>query len=116
MGLTPLIDVVFLLLIFFMLASTFYRFSYMPLSTASPGAGAASVSEVVLVRVHPDARIDVNGEVVSLAEVTAHLDALAQRGRKSVVIKVMPKTRVQHLISLLDRARRSSLDRISVVR
>ncbi|MEO1283127.1 MAG: biopolymer transporter ExbD, partial [Pseudomonadota bacterium] len=39
LSLTPLIDVVFLLLIFFMLASTFLKFSAMPIAGAKGGGG-----------------------------------------------------------------------------
>ena len=50
-SLTPLIDVVFLLLVFFMLASTFLKFNYLPLTAGGEGAGAPSLSETVIVRV-----------------------------------------------------------------
>ncbi|WP_337248264.1 biopolymer transporter ExbD [Rhodovulum visakhapatnamense] len=41
MSLTPLVDVIFLLLLFFMLSSTFTRFAEIDLSAAAPGGAAA---------------------------------------------------------------------------
>ena len=51
-NLTPLIDVVFLLLIFFMLASTFLKFSGTPVSGASSG-GESRRAQTFSVRVEP---------------------------------------------------------------
>lgn len=46
-GLTPLIDVVFILLLFFMLASNFNRWQQQPVNSASSG-GAADANTTVL--------------------------------------------------------------------
>ncbi|PTW50229.1 biopolymer transporter ExbD [Rhodovulum kholense] len=42
LSLTPLVDVIFLLLLFFMLSSTFTRFAEVDLSAAAPGGSAAT--------------------------------------------------------------------------
>jgi len=113
-GLTPLIDVVFLLLVFFMLASTFLKFNDLPLTAG--GAGAASLEETVIVRVRADGALDVNGDPVSAAELPARLNAWAERGIKRAVVRVVSGARTEDLVRALEHARRSRLDSLAVVR
>lgn len=113
-GLTPLIDVVFLLLVFFMLASTFLKFNDLPLTAG--GAGAASLEETVIVRVRADGALDVNGDPVSAAELPARLNAWAERGIKRAVVRVVSGARTEDLVRALEHARRSRLDSLALVR
>ncbi len=115
-GLTPLIDVVFLLLVFFMLASTFLKFDYLPLTAGGQGAGAPSLSETVIVRVRAGGALDVNGEPVSAATLAASLDAWAERGAKRAVLRVVADAETGDLVRALEAARRSRLDSLAVVR
>ena len=115
-GLTPLIDVVFLLLVFFMLASTFLKFNYLPLSTGGEGAGAPSLGETVIVRVRAGGALDVNGEPVTADSLPARLDEWAGRGAKRAVLRVTAGAETGDLVRALEAARRSRLDNLAVVR
>ncbi len=115
-GLTPLIDVVFLLLVFFMLASTFLKFNYLPLSAGSEGAGAPSLSEIVIVRVRAGGALDVNGTPVTADGLPARLDEWAGRGAKRAVLRVTAGAETGDLVRALEAARRSRLDTLAVVR
>ena len=70
---TSLIDVIFLLLLFFMLSSTFSRFAEVELSAAAAGTGSADAPPLFL-RLEPDS-LSLNGETMSLADLAM---ALAQ--------------------------------------
>lgn len=72
--LTPMIDVVLLLIIFFMLTSQFSRTEQAPLNLpAQRGDGATTPGEhAVILDLHPDGRVSVRGE-------TQDLDALMLR-------------------------------------
>lgn len=59
MSMTSLIDVIFLLLLFFMLSSTFSRFAEIEIAAAGAGRGAPSDNPPVFVQLYPD-RISVN--------------------------------------------------------
>ena len=115
-SLTPLIDVVFLLLVFFMLASTFLKFNYLPLTAGGEGAGAPSPRETVIVRVQPGGMLDVNGEPVSAKALPALLDAWVERGAKRAVLRVVAGAQTGDLVRALEQARRSRLDSLAVVR
>ena len=115
-GLTPLIDVVFLLLVFFMLASTFLRFNYLPLASGGQGASAVELSETVIVRVQAGGILDVNGTAVEPADLPEALDKWAGEGIERAVLRVVSGAQTRDLVSALDAARRSEIDNIVVVR
>ncbi|MDX1606672.1 MAG: biopolymer transporter ExbD, partial [Candidatus Competibacterales bacterium] len=72
-SLTPLIDVVFILLFFFMLASSFIQWRSIDLGLAGAEAGARPLAGTVLVRIRADGSLDLNAAPVSLAELEARL-------------------------------------------
>jgi len=115
-SLTPLIDVVFLLLVFFMLASTFLKFNYLSLTAGGKGAVAPSLGETVIVRVQPGGALDVNGEPVSAKALPARLDAWTDRGAKRAVLRVVTGAQTGDLVRALEQARRSRLESLAVVR
>jgi biopolymer transport protein ExbD len=94
---TPLIDVIFLLLLFFMLSSTFSRYSDVEMSLAGAAAGGAPTERAAFLRLGRD-RIDLNGiplEVEALAGKLAELEA------QSLIVSVQPDVSAQRLTDLL---------------
>ena len=115
-SLTPLIDVVFLLLIFFMLASTFLKFNAMAISAVERGPAAADVSKFVLIEILGEQRLEVNGATLQVDGLLAHIDRLVANGLTRAVVKPTPNATVQDLVSVLERARRSKLTSVVIVR
>ena len=72
---TSLIDVIFLLLLFFMLSSTFTRYGDLPFLTATGGATAPDGPAPAFLRVQPDG-IRLNVTDVTLTDLPAALAAL----------------------------------------
>jgi biopolymer transport protein ExbD len=62
---TSLIDVIFLLLLFFMLTSTFSKFSEVELTAASAGATTASTEPLLFLRLAEDS-LSLNGQALTL--------------------------------------------------
>lgn len=102
-GLTSLIDVVFILLIFFMLASSFLDWRTIELNTPVRGAAAPALDGAMLVEVRRD-DLRLSGETVSL-DILA--DRVAKRlGRvpdQRVVVKPGDGVPLQDMIGVLDR-------------
>lgn len=97
--LTPLIDVIFLLLLFFMLSSTYSSFGEIELSqaTAVP-ASPGTPGERVFVQLGAS-RVVLNGEPVTL-------DELAERATTGqVLVSLDADTTSQRLVDLLVRLR-----------
>lgn len=96
---TPLIDVVFLLLLFFMLTSTFSNFGEIELSQASSGqAPQGELSERFFVQLG-DARLVLNGAPATLDELAAQLES------GQVLVSLDDDVSAQSLVDLLVRLR-----------
>lgn len=115
-GLTPLIDVVFLLLLFFMLASSFDKFAKIDLNVAGTGTPNPSGERPVFVRVHGGGRVDVNAVATDLDRLSDVLAGLVVQGRKAVVVQVRSGVVTQDMVSVLERIRKSGIGTIVLSR
>jgi biopolymer transport protein ExbD len=115
-GLTPLIDVVFLLLVFFMLATTFLKFSKVKIETAAAGAGAIVAKELVLVHLSQTDTLTINGRPTPREQVTAELDRLYGLGARHGVLVVRKGSDVGHMLRALALVRQSRLESFRIVR
>ncbi|PRY23138.1 outer membrane transport energization protein ExbD [Aliiruegeria haliotis] len=98
-ALTPLIDVIFLLLLFFMLSSTFAKFGEIELSAAVAGTGAAGEPTERAFLQLGGARLVLNGADVSLNE----LARTVQPGQ--LLVSLDDDTSAQRLADLLVQLR-----------
>ncbi|EEE37491.1 biopolymer transport protein ExbD/TolR [Rhodobacteraceae bacterium KLH11] len=99
MSMTPLIDVIFLLLLFFMLSSTFSRFAELELSSATAGtAPSAEPVERVFVQLGTD-RVALNGVTVTLDDLAAQIET------GQVLVSLDTDASAQRLVDLLVRLR-----------
>lgn len=98
LALTPLIDVIFLLLLFFMLSSTFTRFAEVPLAQAGTGAPGETTPQL-FVRVTADG-VTLNGAPVAgdLADAVMARSANAQR---TALLAVGPDASSQAMVDAL---------------
>lgn len=116
-SLTPLVDVIFLLLMFFMLSSTFARFADLEVARQSTSAGETALPPVsgpadirgAIISVSADYRVRVNGTETALDEVADRLDVLYDRGARTAIVVADVSATVQDLVSVLERARRSRI-------
>ena len=97
LSMTSLIDVIFLLLLFFMLTSTFSKFSEVELTAASGGATAQPAEPPLFLRLAED-DLSLNGTALTL-ELLAQ--ALPQEGPRSLLVSMTPEVTAQRLTDLL---------------
>lgn len=117
-SLTPLIDVVFILLVFFMLASSFSTEQVIemltPSVTESSQDGRAGAA---LVRVTPDGGLDLNGEPLSRAELAQRVAAwsVSEQPRRYLV---QPDDGVtaQQAVTVMDLLKSSGAGSVSLTR
>jgi len=93
LSLTPLIDVMFLLLLFFMLTSTFARFGEIEVSAASEG-GSTAYEDVRFVQLGEDT-LSLAGREVALASLPGELE------NARVLVSLRPGASAQRLVDLL---------------
>lgn len=114
--LTPLIDVVFILLVFFMLASSYLDWRQIALDPPAEAGGGASAEGALLVEVRPDA-LRLSGEVLSLEALAERVRARAEREPERRVL-VQPERGVvlQRAVSVLDRLEAAGATKVSLAR
>nr|VFJ57630.1 MAG: outer membrane transport energization protein ExbD [Candidatus Kentron sp. FW] len=116
--LTPLIDVVFILLVFFMLASSFLDWRSIPMQTSLPSTNHPKLSDdqPLLVSVS-ETRTRFNGQVM---DVEAMLPLLHQRfaadPEAMVHVKPLGDTSLQAVIAVLDRLQADGISRMTMIR
>ncbi|MEM8848828.1 MAG: biopolymer transporter ExbD [Pseudomonadota bacterium] len=73
LSLTPLVDVIFLLLLFFMLTSTFSRYGEIEISAAAGGGSGEALTDAAFLQLGPE-RILLAGREVALEELPGRLE------------------------------------------
>lgn len=107
-GLTSLIDVIFLLLLFFMLASSFTRYQSLEISRGARGGGADT--RPAYLRISGTDQIDLNGLPVAKADLLDRFASLAGAKEKTVLaIWSGAEARVQDVVDVMTLARQSGL-------
>lgn len=119
LSLTPLIDVVFLLLIFFLVTSEFEdeeRRLDIILPTATSAVPMTSQPREVVIDIDAEGQIYLRGEPTSLDELQRWLTAAVQKNptNQSVVIRADRGTSFQPVVSVMDLCNRTGIRDYSV--
>lgn len=98
---TSLIDVIFLLLLFFMLSSTFSRFAEVELSSASAGGTGSRDVERSFLQLGEET-LRVNGQDVGLAALPARFSEISpEADRLQVIVSLAEDVTAQRLTDVL---------------
>ena len=111
-SLTPMLDVVFLLLVFFMLAARFGHDLSLPVATG--GGDAAYDGPPRLVTIGTEG-LALNGQTVTPGGLPAALEPLMANPSDIVVLQPAARVPLQRLIAVSDALRDAGLTRIVVV-
>ena len=129
--LVPMIDVLMIMLIFFLVTSTYLNLRMIPMAastdapeTESPisgavsnGSGAAAPSGTLLIRLDADGRALLRGQPVDHAALARLLtDRLAANPALNVVLLPSGRASTQNLVTLLDTTTSAGVRRLRVVR
>ncbi|WP_173931006.1 biopolymer transporter ExbD [Chelativorans sp. Marseille-P2723] len=116
-SLTSLIDIIFLLLLFFMLSSTFTRFAEVEISGGRAVAGAQVETPDILMRLDEKGWSVNGGPAVPGREAMAELRRLEEEvGAATLVILARGEATSQMLIEAVERIRGQSKLQVSVAR
>ena len=110
LGLTPMIDVVFLLLVFFMLAARFGGMTQVPLSSATSGSAAYEGPPRLLSL--SEGGIQLNGQDVSLSELSERLPPLMKDQDDVILLNAKAGANTQQLVTVLDALREAGLSNV----
>lgn len=115
LSLTSLIDVIFLLLLFFMLSSTFTRFAEVDIVAGRGGQSmtAANLPDV-FIRLGKDGDWKVNGAALSDVDAMQEIARLQEAGARTAVLLVRDEVTSQALIDALETLGKNTELSISV--
>lgn len=109
-SLTPLIDVVFILLIFFMLVSNLQRANRIDLHISDRNPTPTQAQDrVLLVTIRRD-DLQLDGQPVSLARLR---ERIALQPQQQVVLEPADGVSLQQAVNVLDQLRAAGADRVS---
>lgn len=114
-SLTPLIDVVFILLMFFMLASSFMDWRAIELNVPQQAAGS-TMEGSLLVEVRADG-VRLSGQTLSPAALAERVaERLQEDPQRAVLVKPAAGVPLQQTIRVLDRLVAAGATNLSVIR
>ena len=114
-SLTPLIDVVFILLVFFMLASSFLDWRAIDLSAPGRATTGTSMEGTLLIEIRPEG-LRLSGETVSLERLGSRVaERVSERPDQRVLVQPEPGVSLQQAVQVLDRLEVSGVTRMSLI-
>lgn len=112
-SLTPLIDVVFILLLFFMLSSTFIQWRQIDVSAATESVNEQNEIRRVLL-VDDNGNFEVNGQKFSSQDESAVQQWVAENTDAVFVIEVKQGLKTQSMINLLDALKQAGAANVTL--
>lgn len=113
--LTPLIDVVFILLVFFMLASSFLDWRAFELGLPPAEATPDPDSDPIVIDVTADGTVELAGERVAADALAGRVEALlADDADRVVLVRAADEAPVQATVTVLDRLHAGGIEAASL--
>jgi len=112
-SLTPLIDVVFILLLFFMLSSTFTQWRQIDISAPSEAEADVKTQRIIKL-VSDDGQFTFEKQTFSANDLAAVSRLVAQDSEAVYIIQVEAGLRTQSMINLLDTFKQAGADSVTL--
>ena len=113
---SPLVDVVFLLIIFFAVSTTFREGTGLPVELPSAGSAVMQNAGPVEVTIGAGGRIEVAGKIFSSVDAASAAieEALDASAARAILLRGDRKAYYEIIVEVLDLAQRLSVQRISL--
>jgi len=106
LDIAPLIDIVFLLLVFFMLTSTFMVPEAIELELPESSSASAMDTTAIMVSLNQTGQLALNGESIELKQLQqAIMPLIKQNTASAIILKSDARTEVQLLLKIMDEIR-----------
>jgi biopolymer transport protein ExbD len=114
--LTPLIDILFTVLLFLVLTATFTEQTVLRISLPRSVTGATTTHDprVVRILVDADGRVYVNGQVQTLDDVKRRLNAIPEADRSAVTVSVDEDAKHGRVVQIVDLVRQAGIFRLNI--
>ena len=117
-NLTPMLDVVFIMLIFFIVTATFIRESGLEAQRPDENEETQVVDDegAILIRIDNSDDIWIDGQVVDDRRVRARIEAMhAEDIDRPLVIQAEPNSSTKTLVGILDSSHQADVYNVSIV-
>lgn len=111
--LTPLIDVVFLLLSFYMLTSTFNKSEGLPLELPTAEAAQLNENKTNTISIVNNTQVSVNDKNINISDLAKNLEDLDMKTH-SFIIRSDKRSKVGTLVSVLDAIQSAGGNSVSI--
>ena len=114
LSLTPLIDCVFILLVFFMLQTNFLRPRAIEFSQSASSSQINSETPLIAIELRLDGSLWLNGVGSSLVGLKTYAESLSDPSQSRVMLAVDPKVKLQSAVDIMDLLNESQIFNISL--
>ena len=117
-NLTPMLDVVFIMLIFFIVTATFTRETGLEATRPDQNDAPTVTDEegAILVMINDNDDIFVDNQEVDLRQVRPRIEAMhAEDAERPMVIQTHPNSTTKTLVGILDQANLAGIENVSIV-
>ena len=116
LNVAPLIDIVFLLLVFFMLASTFIRPESINLAIRAPSGVGEQSEQPILVHIGANGAIRLNGLVLTIQDLKQELLARSNlpQNNRTITVQTQDDVSVQFLVKVMDEINEAGYTDIAI--
>lgn len=113
--LTPMLDVVFILLIFFIVTSVFVTEAGIEVNKPQASTAVPRSQDLILIAISPDGEIWIDGEQIDSRFVRSRFERrLAETPNASVVIQGDENATNEHVMTILEAARDAEIANVSI--
>ena len=114
--LTPLIDIMFTVLLFLILTATFTEQTIVRISLPRAATSTATSTDTHLVRILVDVegRVYLDGQVATLNDVKRRLEAIADADRAFITISADENARHGRVVQIVDLIRQAGIFRLDI--
>lgn len=113
--LTPMLDVVFIMLIFFVVTTSFVKESGVDINRPTAQTTQKQEHGTLLVAIRPTGEVWIDGRVVDIRAIRTHIERLhAENPEGAVVIQGDRLAQVGRLVTVMDQVRLAGITQISI--
>lgn len=113
-NISPLIDIVFILLIFFIVTSVFQRQQSLEIRKPQASSSAALENDAIFIAITQDQQIRLGGKSVGLGGIAPALERMAGASHRPVVVEVDRSVPSELLIHVVDQIRLTGNEAVHV--
>ncbi len=114
-NLTPMLDVVFIMLIFFVVTTTFVKESGVDINRPNASTSQKQESANILIAIRPNSEIWMDGSAVDVRVVRANVERLrAEFPESGVVIQGDRDAQIGLLVQVMDQVRQAGITNVAI--